>query len=259
MSTAVGAAGWPKGDDPEAGGGRPLVPDAARSGGRVAARAGPARRRRDPGKRDAIFYAAIELFAARGFASASMRDIAARAGVGLGTIYDYFPGKDAILLHFLREVLEYLCWTLEEAGRAEADPAGALRRALRMQIDYLGENPDVARITVEASRLGAPGLAPLYGLMARYQELLAALLRDAQEAGQTGRSLAPRIAADALVGALLSSLLGWLGRGAGGPAVTALEPAIDLIFAGLGYRAAPPTACRIAPAAAAGEAVGGGE
>jgi len=49
--------------------------------------------------------------------------------------------------------------------------------------------------------------------------------------------------------------VGWLGRGAPGSAVAALEPAIDLVLGGLGARGA---ARAIIPPAA-GEASGGGE
>lgn len=244
----AGAVGWPVRDAFEAGGRpRPGVP------GTTAVRV--SRRRRDPAKRDAIFYAAIELFAARGFVGASMRDIATRAGVGLGTIYDYFPGKEAILLHFLREVLEYLCWTLDEARPAAADPVVSLRRALRMQVDYLGENPDVARIACEAARLGADGLAPLADLRARYRELLGAVVREGQEAGRLHPAMPGAVASDVIIGAVVASLVGWLGRGAPGSAVAALEPAIDLVLGGLGARGA---ARAIIPPAA-GEASGGGE
>lgn len=48
-------------------------------------------------KREAIFAAALGLFAERGFHGTSVPEIAQRAGVGAGTIYRYFEGKEALV------------------------------------------------------------------------------------------------------------------------------------------------------------------
>ena len=45
----------------------------------------------------AIFESALRLFRERGFDAATMRDIAAQAGVALGAAYYYFPSKEAIV------------------------------------------------------------------------------------------------------------------------------------------------------------------
>ena len=48
-------------------------------------------------KRDAIFGAALELFAERGFHGVAVPEIAQKAKVGAGTIYRYFPSKEALV------------------------------------------------------------------------------------------------------------------------------------------------------------------
>lgn len=50
--------------------------------------------RPDPEER--ILAAAIELFAAEGYASVAVPEVAAQAGVGLGTLYQRFPSKEAL-------------------------------------------------------------------------------------------------------------------------------------------------------------------
>jgi AcrR family transcriptional regulator len=48
-------------------------------------------------KEHAIYEAALELFAERGYAGTAVPDIARLAGVSVGTIYRYFSDKDALV------------------------------------------------------------------------------------------------------------------------------------------------------------------
>jgi AcrR family transcriptional regulator len=49
-------------------------------------------------RRERVVRAALDLGAEGGYDAVQMRDVAARAEVALGTIYRYFPSKDALLL-----------------------------------------------------------------------------------------------------------------------------------------------------------------
>lgn len=63
-------------------------------------------RRMDPeGKREAIFSAGEQLFARQGYSGTTMAEIAALAGVAVGTLYRLFPDKRALLeaLHMRME------------------------------------------------------------------------------------------------------------------------------------------------------------
>ena len=52
--------------------------------------------------------AAEKLFARKGYAEVAMEDVAARAGLAVGTIYNYFPSKSALLLAIVRSETESL-------------------------------------------------------------------------------------------------------------------------------------------------------
>ncbi|MGY1746535.1 TetR/AcrR family transcriptional regulator [Blastococcus sp. SYSU D00695] len=45
-----------------------------------------------------ILEAATDLFGARSFESVSMKDVAARAGIGAPAVYNHFPSKEAVLV-----------------------------------------------------------------------------------------------------------------------------------------------------------------
>lgn len=72
-----------------------------------------------------ILCAARELFASRG-ANTEMRDIAERAGVGVGTLYRHFASRDALFFGLLNQTREATLARLREAA-ALPDPRDALR------------------------------------------------------------------------------------------------------------------------------------
>lgn len=67
---------------------------------------------KSPEKREEIMQAALELITEHGFHGAPMAMVAERAGVGAGTIYRYFEGKDALIAEIFAELekklVEYL-------------------------------------------------------------------------------------------------------------------------------------------------------
>src|SRR5207245_6511524 len=86
--------------------------------GRAAGRRGTRAARRDE-RRAAILAAALEEFAARGFAAARLDDMARRAGVAKGTIYLYFPDKGSLFQELVRAMLSPLIAAIEAAALRE--------------------------------------------------------------------------------------------------------------------------------------------
>ncbi|GHF91848.1 TetR/AcrR family transcriptional regulator [Streptomyces thermodiastaticus] len=108
--------------------------------------------RRDALRNDAVvIQAAREVFAEQG-PQASMESIAARAGLGVGTIYRRFPGKDALLDAIARLFVQELD-EATAAALADPDPAAGLERFL----DFVGAfNTEKRRYaSLLAGRLGA--------------------------------------------------------------------------------------------------------
>ncbi len=87
------------------------------------------RARRKAERPSEILEAAFEEFAEKGFVAARLEDVARRAGVTKGTIYVYFPTKEAVFLAmseaFSQEMGARLAVFLAEAPREEAALAEA--------------------------------------------------------------------------------------------------------------------------------------
>jgi AcrR family transcriptional regulator len=105
-----------------------------------------------------ILDAALDLFREEGFDQATMRAIAARAGVATGAAYYYFPSKDAIVLAFYErsnsEMQPRIAAALESAKGFEA----RLREVIRVKLDYFAPNRCVLRALL---RNGADPRHPL--------------------------------------------------------------------------------------------------
>jgi len=80
---------------------------------------------------DAIFEATIQVLLAQGPAQLTTTRVAQRAGVSVGTLYQYFPHKQALLFAALQRHLAMVAETVEAAcreqeGRALSEMADAL-------------------------------------------------------------------------------------------------------------------------------------
>lgn len=78
--------------------------------------------------REKVFAAARELFAREGDA-ASIEEIAAHAGVGVGTVYRHFPTKQALLTEMVRSRFSRFREIAEECEQIE-DPGEAVESLL---------------------------------------------------------------------------------------------------------------------------------
>ncbi len=56
--------------------------------------------------RDKILRAARKLFVGKGFDQTTTRDIAGRAGIAVGTLFNYFPSKEALGMTLVAEALD---------------------------------------------------------------------------------------------------------------------------------------------------------
>lgn len=81
----------------------------------------------------AIVDAARELLLKHGADAVTTRQVAARAGVAVGTLYQYFPDRDAILMHLASQIMD------EEVDRTTRQLAGLYRRPLNELMGALYE------------------------------------------------------------------------------------------------------------------------
>jgi AcrR family transcriptional regulator len=87
--------------------------------------------RRGETSRAAILATALDLFQERGYEATTMRAIAERAGVSLGSSYHYFPSKEHLVLEFYRHTHELHAAAIAPLLARESDLSARLRGTMR--------------------------------------------------------------------------------------------------------------------------------
>lgn len=106
---------------------------------------------------DAILEAAARVFAARGYAGATTNHIAARAGVSVGSLYEYFPNKDALLValveHHIAEAGTLLTGVAERSLTPTTSLQHAVEAMVQAMIELHAQNPRLHRVLFEEAPL----------------------------------------------------------------------------------------------------------
>jgi len=92
--------------------------------------------------RELIFDAALAEFAERGFGSARVDTIAARAGVNKRMLYHYYGNKDDLYLYVLERVYEKIRTHEARLDLKNLNPEDAVRELIIFTFDYHHENPE---------------------------------------------------------------------------------------------------------------------
>lgn len=86
---------------------------------------------------EAILEAAAQVLDAAGYAGLNTNAIAARAGISVGSLYQYFPNKQAICAELTRRYVERQAAAFAENLRQTfaTDPRGQIRRTVKTALD----------------------------------------------------------------------------------------------------------------------------
>ncbi|GAC1601388.1 MAG: hypothetical protein NVS3B21_28980 [Acidimicrobiales bacterium] len=133
-----------------------------------------------------VVLAAIAVFSARGLVSARMSDIAERAGVSQGLLYNYFESKDALLQYVVERIVAGQPVPVSELPFPAPEPGATVRTLGRVLRDgfALGQTLELA---VHARSPGDPHgelrgiLVEFYDSVSRWRDVIRIVERSAQE------------------------------------------------------------------------------
>lgn len=167
----------------------------------------PKWRRRKDARPNEIVEAALEAFAAKGFAATRLDDVAKRAGVTKGTLYLYFANKEDLFKAVIQLALVPNIATAESRLAESQGPTADVFKAVVGNF----------MATVAGSKIGAipkliigeahnfPEIAKFYvdEVVSRGLKIVAAILQRGIARGEIRASIDPMLAAPVLIGPLL--------------------------------------------------------
>jgi AcrR family transcriptional regulator len=144
-------------------------------------------------QRAEILGRSLQLFASRGTAALSMRELADALGFSTGTLYHYFSGKEELFAQLVADVLERTLRGLDEAvrrGKGRRARVAALAAFVEERRDELGQALLVAldgrRQGGESAERVAEAAAALRGRLGELLDLRDERSRDAVFAAVLG-------------------------------------------------------------------------
>jgi AcrR family transcriptional regulator len=180
---------------------------------------------------DEIAAAAADLFARKGFAATSIREIAEAVGVTKPTLYYHFESKEGLIQHIVLASFASFRDALERADEESLEDS--LRAIARANLDFAKRNPSMVELVCrmqqqapnevegDLERLRLEGMAKFGGLFTRAMERGEIAKRD------------PRLLTIQFLGGLITLITAWLRhRLDDRPLDELADELVDLFFAG---------------------------
>jgi len=166
------------------------------------------------------------LFAERGYAGASMDELARRAGVTKPVVYELFGSKDGLFGACVERSIERLAADISAAVRAEGDPEARLRAGGLAFIRFAAGN----RVAWDLMSMGGRFAEQARAVRSSQAELIRELMAEMAAEGTDQREL--EIAAHA-VNAAYEGVAHWMWEHPGVPIEQIADWIADLLIPGL--------------------------
>jgi AcrR family transcriptional regulator/ferredoxin len=160
--------------------------------------------RQEDGRWKELLHISAELFAAQGYQSTTLQDIADQFGVLKGSLYHYIRSKDDLLFEIVHSVADLGMRNLRELAAVKAvkaDPAARLRSVVRGHVLYLIDHLTETTVLLHEIDQLSPerrGQIPTQ----EYSSVLTGLIEDGQRAGVVKPDIDAHLATLAVLGAV---------------------------------------------------------
>ncbi len=191
-------------------------------------------------RQDRITLAARELFAALGYDKATLRQIAANAGLGLGTLFNYISDKRDLIYLIFNEEMDSLTDRALAAPRPWQSFVEKILSISEPHYRLFSQDPVLSRILLSEVLLQTPGLhlERYRGIRKRLIGGLGQIVAEAQRSGEIRSSEEPELIARNIFFCISGALRWWLASPAAHDwraGQREFERIVKLQFAGLAH------------------------
>jgi AcrR family transcriptional regulator len=194
----------------------------------------PRRRMPAAARRELIERAATEVFAARGYAGASIDEIARRSGVTPPVVYDHFASKLALFTRLLERTRDELLAMWVERLSGDDAVETRMRRAFGAWAEYVEQHRFAARMYFQESTGDAGARAAHRAIQAQGRAALGAILGaepNAERIAGSGDAESLELAAE-VIRAGLAGLAIWWDEHPRVPRERIVETAMNVLWTG---------------------------
>lgn len=158
-------------------------------------------------KQERILAAALDVFSTKGFANATVQEIAQKARVGKGTFYTYFATKEEVLTRIIDDGLTQMVQHISSRIKSVTGSVTKLRAVLLEQLRYFRDNQPLCRLITREVLGHREQLATLaQKISSAYIKMLKEVIDSGIEGGEL-KALDAETVAAALYGMLSSVAL----------------------------------------------------
>jgi AcrR family transcriptional regulator len=161
-------------------------------------------------KRPLILQAATEVFAEHGFASVTVAGIADHAGIGKGTVYEYFSSKEELLFAVFEWMNDGIAERIRDLLAQDGTTHERLLRLLELGAEITREQVEMQAVILDfwsASRGTASEARYNQACLATYRTYRR-LVADVIRKGQSEGELQPDVDADAIAAMVVAAMDG---------------------------------------------------
>lgn len=134
--------------------------------------------------RGRVQQAAVECFAARGFAATGIRELGTAAGINSATLYHYTGSKEDLLVTIMRSCLEAMIDSGSAALRLSAEPTIQLGALVASHVGFTATNPLTSRVAeYEMRSLGPENRRAMQRLRDEYESLFSLVVERGVRVG----------------------------------------------------------------------------
>jgi len=162
-------------------------------------------------KRTLILDAAMKTFVKRGYSDTRVSEIAAEAKVAEGTLYNYFPSKEEILLALFDEKWGGIIDEIKKKISRLNDPNDKLKAIFSMVVTMFKKDRHLAEIFLIDIKQSSIFLNNYtINRVVEFIDLIEAILEEGKKKGIYRKNLDTRVAKMVIFGAAQGILLSWV-------------------------------------------------
>jgi AcrR family transcriptional regulator len=133
---------------------------------------------------DAIRHAAVDLFYKHGYETTTLRGIADKVGIQVGSLYNHIESKEKLLYSIMSEVMLDLLASLEKALEPHTEPVDRMRAAVECRVMFHAERAKEVFVgNSELRSLEPANRRAVVALRDRYEATFLQILEQGGEGG----------------------------------------------------------------------------